>query len=302
MRSTGVPVYLLANVVDDIDQRVTHVVRAEEHLSNAPKQQMLWQALGGPALPIYAHLPVVVNEKRQKLSKRRDKVALEMYRDEGFLPEAMLNYLALLGWAPRGDREIVSIDEMVGEFRFEDVNKSGAFFDLVKLTHVNGEYIRMLELDDFVSRCKPFLDRASGEMWKPEDYDPSRFLAVAQLTQERVARLDEVPAMVRFLFTDDVQFDPAAMKAMTNPAARPIVEAAVHEYATCEWKTSSLHEATLAIGEANGLKLGKAQAPIRLAVTGNKVGLPLFESLEVLGRERTIARLNRLLEVTPEGL
>src|SRR3954452_15736396 len=144
VRGNGTPVFILANVVDDIDMRISHVIRGDEHLSNVPKQLLLWDALGGGEPPVYAHLPVLVNEKRQKLSKRRDKVALETYRDLGYVPEAMRNYLMLLGCAPKGYREIVTMDEIIDEFRLEDVVPSPAFFDEKKLLHFNGEYIRAL--------------------------------------------------------------------------------------------------------------------------------------------------------------
>src|SRR5690606_26665703 len=188
-RSDGSPVFLLANVVDDILMRITHVIRAEEHLPNTPKQQLLWEALGATP-PVWAHVPVVVNEKRQKLSKRRDKVALEAYRAEGYLADAMRNYLMLLGWAPSGDREIVPWSVIEEEFRLEDVNPSPAFFDEKKLRAFNGEYIRALSVDEFIEACQPWLvgdpapagdEEASGAIrippppWRPEDFDPAVF-------------------------------------------------------------------------------------------------------------------------------
>ncbi len=304
VRSSGVPLYVLANVVDDMTDRITHIVRGEEHLPNTPKQIMLWTALreanNGPELPLYAHLPVIVNEKRQKLSKRRDKVAIEMYRDEGYLGEAMRNYLALLGWAPKGDREIVTVDELIAEFDLADVQKSSAFFDVVKLNHINGEYIRALPTDEFIRRVQPFLDDAGGDLWPKEQFDHATFNPMAKLVQERVDRLDAVAPMVDFLFVDEPEFDEAAMKVLDNPASLEILRAANNEYQSCEWTSAALHEVTLRIGEANGLKLGKAQAPIRLAVTGKKVGPPLFESIEVLGREKTLARVQRLLQVAAD--
>jgi glutamyl-tRNA synthetase len=156
LRGDGSVLFLLANVVDDISQEISHVIRAEEHLPNTPKQQLLWEALG-QAPPVWAHVPVIVNEKRQKLSKRRDKVALEMYRDEGYLAPAMRNYLMLLGWAPSGDREIVPWDVIEAEFRLQDVNPSPAFFDEKKLRAFNGEYIRELPTKEFVKACTPWL-------------------------------------------------------------------------------------------------------------------------------------------------
>jgi len=189
-RGDGSPVFLLANVVDDITMKITHVVRAEEHLPNTPKQQLLWEALGHTP-PMWAHTPILVNEKRQKLSKRRDRVALEMYRDDGILPEAMRNYLMLLGWAPSGDREIVPWSVIVDEFRLEDVNSAPAFFDIKKLLAFNGEYIRALPVADFVAACQPWLvgpftpaeERAETGFgiatppWEPAAYDPAAFAA-----------------------------------------------------------------------------------------------------------------------------
>ena len=145
LRGNGTPVFLLANVVDDITMKISHVLRAEEHLPNTPKQQMLWNALGVTP-PVWAHVPVLVNEQRKKLSKRRDKVAVEQYREEGILPQAMVNYLMTLGWAPHGDTEIVPWEKIVDEFALESVNHSPAFFDIKKLQSFNGEYIRMMPL------------------------------------------------------------------------------------------------------------------------------------------------------------
>jgi glutamyl-tRNA synthetase len=173
-RGDGSPVFLLANVVDDIAMGITHVVRAEDHLPNTPKQQLLWEALGAQRAPVWAHAPILVNEKRQKLSKRRDRVALEDFRAEGYLPEAMRNYLMLLGWAPAGDREIVPWSDILTEFRQEEVNPSPAFFDVRKLRAFNGEYIRAMPLDQFVQACQPWLrpvrarPRRAGGLRQPD--------------------------------------------------------------------------------------------------------------------------------------
>ena len=164
LRGNGSPVFLLANVVDDVHMGVTHVVRGEEHLSNAAKQQLLWAALGQPEPPVWAHVPVLVNERRQKLSKRRDKVAMEQYRDEGYLPAAMRNYLMTLGWAPSGDSEIVPWQRIVAEFRLEDVVPSPAFFDIKKLTAFNGEYIRAMSIASFIEACQPWLTATARDV------------------------------------------------------------------------------------------------------------------------------------------
>lgn len=288
-RGNGTAMFLLANVVDDLDMGITHVVRGEEHLPNTPKALLLWQALSDAAPPAFAHLPVLVNEARQKLSKRRDKVALEDFRDEGYLAEAMRNYLMLLGWSPRGNREIVPWEELKQEFRLEDCVPSPAFFDVKKLRSFNGEYIRMLSVGEFVERSQPWLTATTA--WPAPRFDPAVFGTMAPLVQERVAVLSEVPAMVDFLFLDEPAIDPDAWsKAMKEPGPA-VLDDAIVRFADIAWQADALKEALTAIGEAHGLKLGKAQAPLRVAVTGRSVGPPLFESLEVLGRDATLARL-----------
>ncbi|MDQ7903165.1 glutamate--tRNA ligase [Phytohabitans sp. ZYX-F-186] len=293
-RGDGSPVFLLANVVDDMTQGITHVIRAEEHLPNTPKQQLLWDALGVKP-PIWAHVPVVVNEKRQKLSKRRDKVALEAYRDEGYLADTMRNYLMLLGWAPSGNREIVPWSVIEEEFRLEEVNPSPAFFDEKKLRAFNGEYIRALDAAAFSAACQPWLtgtETIPPPPWRPEDFDPAAFAAVAPLAQTRIAVLSEIVPNVDFLFVPSPEIDEASWsKAMKDGAADLLDAAAAAFGALPSWDAESLKGALEAVGAARDLKLGKAQAPVRVAVTGRSVGLPLFESLVVLGKERTLARI-----------
>jgi glutamyl-tRNA synthetase len=293
-RSDGSAVFLLANVVDDVTMGITHVIRGEEHLANTPKQQLLWHALGFEP-PVWAHVPVVVNEKRQKLSKRRDKVALEAYRDEGYLPETMRNYLMLLGWAPSGDREIVPWEVIEAEFRIEEVTPSPAFFDEKKLRAFNGEYIRARSVDDFVAACQPWL-HAPAVPWRPEDFDPKAFEAVAPLAQTRVAVLSEIVPLVDFLFLQEPVVDEAAWARAMKEGADDLLAAAATAFEAVSWDAEALRAALEEAGTARGLKLGKAQAPVRVAVTGRAVGLPLFESLEVLGRERTLARLHAARE------
>jgi glutamyl-tRNA synthetase len=287
VRGDGSPMFMLANAVDDMTMDITHVVRAEEHLSNTPKQQMLWTALGRTP-PVWAHVPVLVNEKRQKLSKRRDKVALEQYRDAGYLSEAMVNYLMTLGWAPSGESEIVPWSTIEAEFRLEDVNHAPAFFDEKKLAAFNGEYIRALPPEEFVRRCAPFL---------PAEWNPHRFAEIAEHVQSRVVTLADAAPMVDFLFVDDPDVDESSWtKTMTTDVARPILERAIELYGGCPWDADTLKTTLEEIGTELGVKLGKAQAPVRVAVTGRTVGPPLFESLEVLGRDETCRRLVASLE------
>ncbi len=290
-RSNGTAMFILANVVDDIDMRISHVIRAEEHLPNTPKAILLWQALDGGELPVFAHVPLLVNEKRQKLSKRRDPVALELYRDEGYLPEAMQNFLMLLGWAPPDDREIMPFKELAELWRLEDVHSSPAYFDVKKLEAFNGEYIRAMSTEEFVDRCQPWLV-APHAPWHPERFDRAAFESMAPLVQTRVTRLAEVPAMVDFVFLEEPKTDPASWdKAMKAPDAATVLDDTITAYETVPWDADALKAALEMVGERVGLKLGKAQAPVRVAVTGRTVGPPLFESLVVLGRERTLERL-----------
>jgi glutamyl-tRNA synthetase len=285
VRGNGMPVFMLANVVDDIQMRISHVVRAEEHLPNTPKQQMIWRALGHEP-PVWAHVPVLVNEQRKKLSKRRDKVALEQYRSDGYLADAMVNYLMTLGWSP-GDHEIVPWPFMEETFRLDDVNLSPAFFDLKKLDAFNGEYIRMLPIDELVAMCDP---------WLPPEWDRDRFAAIAPHIQQRLVTLADAPALVDFLFLDDPVIDEASWdKTMATDYAAPLLADAIDGYGDCDWNADDLKATLEDVMTAYDLKLGKAQAPVRVAVTGRTVGPPLFETLEVLGRHESLRRMRAAL-------
>ena len=292
LRGNGSPMFLLANVVDDLAMKISNVVRAEEHLPNTPKQQMIWEALGQTP-PVWAHVPVLVNEQRKKLSKRRDKVALEQFRGEGYLAPAMVNYLMTLGWAPRGDVEIVPWSQIQDEFRLEDVSHSPAFFDLKKLAAFNGDYIRALSLDDFVTACEPFLS-GKDVPWSPEQFDAKVFRAIAPLAQTRLVVMSEIVALVDFLFLDAPIIDETSWaKTFPNNVDAPGMVAATIDAFTAlpTWDHETLKNVVEQIGAERGLKLGKAQAPVRVAVTGRTVGPPLFEALEILGRDEVLARL-----------
>jgi len=306
VKSSGAVLFALSNLVDDRAMGITHVVRGEEHLANTPKQLLLAAALdeaeGAPQpVPLFAHLPLLVNEQRKKLSKRRDPVAVESYRDRGFLPEAMVNFLALLGWSPRGDGEIVDRATMIEQFALEDVNHSPAFFDVAKLTHMNGAYIRAMAPDAFVDACRPWVSPEEGAWapadhevpWLPERFDEAVFRAIAPLVQERVATLDEVCAMVDFLFLEHPARDQGAFdKAIVaQTGAREVLADALSAFEVGAFDAVTLHETLVEIGDRHGLALRKTQAPVRVAVTGRAVGPPLFESMAILGRDEVRARL-----------
>ena len=279
-KSSGQPLFILANVVDDAAMAISHVVRGEDHVPNTPKHLLLWEALGYGEPPAFAHLPLLVNASRQKLSKRRDKVAVEDYREDGYLPEAMVNYLALLGWSPKGGREILSRDELTAEFRLEDVKSSPAFFDERKLSDVNAIYLRCLTGDELLARSARWLE----ERWAP----------IAPLVQERARTLGDVYAMTDFLYLGDVQVVEAEWQKVRRqqPAFVALLKGVEARLAECEWEASALRDAVAEAGAAAGVtSLAKAQAPVRLAVTGRTVGPPLFESLALLGRRRALARV-----------
>jgi glutamyl-tRNA synthetase len=291
VRSDGTATFLLPNAVDDLDMGITHVIRGEDLVNVTPKVLLIRQALGHDEHPVFAHLPLLVNEQRKKLSKRRDDVSVEDYRERGYLPEAMANYLALLGWGPPDGVEVRPMEEIVGLFRLEDVNKAPAFFDQKKLDHVNGEYLRQMSPDAFAEAARPWLERGP---WRAADFDPKAFERLVPELQTRTVTLAQVPEMVDFLFLplpemDDASWQKAMVKA--RDLAVSVLDAVIPAYEACAWDASTLHETLRGIAESVGSGLAKVQAPVRVAVTGRTVGPPLFESLEVLGRERTLERL-----------
>ena len=288
-RSTGTATFLLANAIDDVDMGVTHAIRGEDLLSGVPKVVLLLEALGAQA-PVYAHLPLLVNANRKKLSKRRDDVSLGDYRARGYLPEAMANHLALLGWGPADDVEIRPMAEITEQFRLEDVNRAPAFFDTKKLEHFNGVYIRALGTEEYLRRSEPWLGDAAP--WPAERMRPEALAALAPVVQEKVRTLGDVTRYVDWLFLPEPPTDADSWrKAMGSPQAPAVLEDAIATYAEAEWTPEAAHAAALALAERHDLKLGKAQAPIRVALTGRTVGPPLFESMVLLDRAEVLRRL-----------
>jgi glutamyl-tRNA synthetase len=295
VRGNGTPLFLLANAYDDADMGITHVIRGEDHLNNTPKYLLLQDALGLPRPTAFAHMPLLVNEQRKKLSKRRDDVSVASYRDAGYLPEAMVNYLALLGWGPPDGVEVRPVAEIRELYRLEDVNASPAFFDPKKLSFVNAEHLRALPTDEFVARAEPFLTRGRPSL------DALHVLATE--TQERVRTLTEVEGMVEFLVVDEPEVDEASWtKAITK--GKQVAEmldatiARLDALAADDWNPPVIQEAVSAaaidaglVNAEGGPQLSKAQGPVRVALTGRTVGLPLWESIAALGPDRTLARL-----------
>ena len=289
LRSDGSPTYHLASTVDDVDFGVTHVMRGEDILSSTPKHIILTEAMGATP-PVYAHLALLMGPDGKKLSKRHGHTSLNAYRADGILPEAMVNYLALLGWSPGEDETVVSLEDMVARFRLEGVTKNATIFDNDKLEWMNGVYIRELSTEDFVGRVTPLFEEHLGRTLEPAEL--GQLAAIAPHVQERAKRLTEVAAQVAFIF-GDVAYDEASWeKVMTNPEALIAVGAAGAGLATLEDWTTAAIEATLSnMLEETELSARKGFQPLRVAVTGSTVSPPLFESIEVLGRKVAIARL-----------
>jgi glutamyl-tRNA synthetase len=244
-----------------------------------PKVLLLLDAIGAPH-PIYAHLPLLVNAQRKKLSKRRDDVSIADYREKGYLPEAMVNYLALLGWGPPDDVEERPIAEIAKLFALEDVNKAPAFFDLKKLEFINASYLRALSKEDFMERVTPWVS-AEAAPWPAENFDAGKYSIMVDLVQEKLRTLADLPRFVDFLFLEEPVDDPDSWhKAMVKgPQAVEMLDGAAAVLADCPWETEAIKDAVAAVGEGLGIKLGKAQAPIRVALTGRTVGPPIFETM-----------------------
>ncbi|MER6208061.1 glutamate--tRNA ligase [Streptomyces sp. NPDC001642] len=299
VRANGAPLYTLVNPVDDALMEITHVLRGEDLLSSTPRQIALYKALIdlgiAKEIPSFGHLPYVMGEGNKKLSKRDPESSLNLYRERGFLPEGLLNYLSLLGWSLAADRDVFSMDEMVAAFEISDVNPNPARFDLKKCEAINADHIRLLDVKDFTERCAPWL-KAPFAPWAPEDFDEAKWQAVAPHAQTRLKVLSEITDNVDFLFLAEPVEDEASWAKAMKEGSDALLRTAREKLESADWNSAeSLKEAVLAAGETHGLKLGKAQAPVRVAVTGRTIGLPLFESLEILGKEKTLARIDAAL-------
>ncbi len=293
LRTDGTPTYNYASVVDDALMEITHVVRGDDHLSNTPRQILLFEALGHE-VPVFAHLPMIWGPDGKRLSKRHGAVSVEAYRDSGYLPEAVLNYLALLGWSLDGETTIISAQTLCDSFSLERVSSNPAILDTDKLDWMNGAYIRELPADELVDRMTPWLVEAG--LATVEDLGNCRewLLKLVPLISERIKRLDEIAPMVRFLFETAVVIEPAARaKALAVegvPQALAFARAALADLASFD--APSIEEALRAVPEELSLKPKVVFQAVRVAVTGTTVSLPLFESLELLGRDKALARFD----------
>ena len=291
VRSDGSPIFHIANVVDDIDQRVTHIIRGDDHVENTFKHICIFKALGAP-VPKYGHLSMIVNQQGKPYSKRDGAAFVGEFREQGYLPEALFNYLLLLGWNPGDDREVLSRDEMVKLFELENVHVTAAMFDLKKLQWMNGEYVKRLPRDVFESELRKRVEAAGLSI--PDGFNMP---ALIDQMQVRTKFLNDMPANVAYFFTDDYPYDEKSVeKRLKKDGVKDTLLDLVQRFSGVgEWTAPALESVIKELSQGNGM--GPWVHPIRVAVSGRMDGPGLFEMLEILGRDKTLARLKKTADM-----
>jgi glutamyl-tRNA synthetase len=294
VRADGSPLYTLAVAVDDILMKVTHVLRGEDLLSSTPRQIRVYQAMGVKPddYPVFAHLPFVMGQDNAKLSKRNGEVSIAWYREQGYLPEAICNYLALLGWSPGDDREDITMAELCELFTVDKVHSSPARFDMKKLEAINGDKIRALTLDEFLNWSLPFLMKANVITGTDDEIELVK--QALPIIQERIVKLDEIPAMLGFLFVKDFQIEESSLAKVTDGPSKDVLKRALSELTPLiSWEHAAIEAALRAsLIEEMGLKPRVAFGAVRIATTGSTISPPLFESMELLGKDVALARIS----------
>ncbi len=293
VRSDGVPVFHLVNVIDDLEMKITHVIRGEDHLSNTAKHIALFKAFGVEP-PKYAHIPLILNKDKSKMSKRDTGASLTNYMDEGYAPEAVLNYLYLLGWSPKGNREIVPLQEVVQLFDLPQIIRHNAGFDLDKLHWVNGEYIRLMAPDRFETLARAALGKAGISL---DGFAPGYIGGALKSCQEKIKHFSELPLFGGFYFKEVTEFDAAGAAKDFVSEAKPRIQRLRDAFASLTAFDAVTLETTLkAVAVEVGVKTGVLVHPTRLATTGRTVGPSLYHLLEVLGKDRVVKRLDAALD------
>jgi len=294
LKSDGFPTYHLAVVVDDHDMEITHIFRGEDWLPSTPKHLLIYRAFGW-AVPPIAHFPNVLGADGKKLAKRHGATKVEQFRADGYLPEAMVNYLALIGWSPGTEEEVFTMDDLIAKWRIDQVQKAGGKWDRDRLDWFNGLWIRKLSDDDLIARLDPFL---------PAEWDRRVIQHALPIMRERMRTLVEGRELVRFLFTDEFTYDPAALvpkKQERGGAARALARATAALRETTPFAKTKIEAALRKVAEDLGWHIKDVSHVVRAGTMGSPVGLPLFESLELLGKERALARLERAAQTLGEG-
>lgn len=289
MKSDGFPAYNFACVIDDYDMKITHVIRGDDHISNTPKQLAVYQALAIDP-PKFAHIPLILGIDRSRMSKRHGATSISDYRQAGFLPDALVNYISLLGWAPTGDREVMPIDEIIKEFSLERVGKTGAVFDINKLTWMNGEYIRARKIADLIPLVTSLL-KENGAIG--DDYDKGLLTEVVRLFHPRVKTIAELADSAAPFFADEVTYDKDAVTSvLAKEGVKAMLEAVISKFSSLKtFDPQTLETCIRDLASELGTKAAGLIHPIRVAVTGCKVGASLFETIALIGKEKTIMRL-----------
>jgi glutamyl-tRNA synthetase len=299
MRADGSPLYTLAVAVDDVMMKVTHVLRGEDLLSSTPRQIQVYKAMGltPDQYPTFAHLPFVMGQDNAKLSKRNGEVSIAWYREQGYLPEAICNYLALLGWSPGDDKEDISMKELVELFEVHDVHSSPARFDMKKLEAINGDKIRALDPTEFLNRALPFLKDAG--VINGTDSEIELVKKALPIIQERIVKLGEIPAMLKFLFVSELAIESDSKEKIKDDQSKQVLKRSLEVLEPLStWSHESIEGALrTALIEEMALKPRIAFGAVRIAATGSHISPPLFESMELLGKEATIARIKAAISL-----
>ncbi|MGI9198708.1 MAG: glutamate--tRNA ligase [Candidatus Nanopelagicaceae bacterium] len=297
MRADGSPLYTLAVAVDDVLMNVTHVLRGEDLLSSTPRQIQVYKAMGlkPDQYPTFAHLPFVMGQDNAKLSKRNGEVSIAWYREQGFLPEAICNYLALLGWSPGDDREDITMKELVELFEVHDVHSSPARFDMKKLEAINGDKIRALTAEEFLNWSLPFLKDAGVITGSPAELEIVK--KALPIIQERIVKLAEIPAMLKFLFVEKLEIESESKSKIQDEQSKNVLSRTLEVLEPIDtWNHETIEAALrVALIDELGLKPRIAFGAVRIAATGSHISPPLFESMELLGKEASISRIKSAL-------
>ncbi len=297
-RTDGTPTYNMAVVVDDIDMRVTHIIRGSDHLTNTPRQIMLWRALGKEA-PVFAHMPLLFGQDGQVLSKRRGAVAIGEYRRLGFLPEAIVNYIALLGWASESGAEIMSADEIASEFDISKLSRKSSTFDPDKMAWMNAQWMKRLDVGERTDRLLPILRENGLVEGEPEGSERSWIESVVEVIDDRLKTLRDVLDFDWFFLASDIVYDTMSVsKVLSKPGAGDILAGLKRELSDApDWSPGSLETIIRSFAEEEGLSAGKVIQPLRVAVTGSTASPGMFETLWLLGREKVLRRIEKAREL-----
>lgn len=291
IKSDGTPTYNFACVVDDYEMKISHVIRGDDHISNTPKQVMLYEALGLP-LPNFAHIPLILSKDGGRLSKRHGATSIFEYKNMGFLPDALVNYLSLMGWAPGNDVEILPVDEIIKLFDVKDVNKTGAIFDMDKLSWMNGQYIKNMDIEKVIEKTESYL---KDKKILDEKYNKDRWANIAAAYKERTRTLEDFVSVYKIFFYDEVEYDEKAVeKYLKKPDSKDILQKCKSSIESItKFDKISIEEIYRKLADELKVKAAELIHPTRVAISGKTVGAGLFDMMELLGREKVLARLSK---------